>query len=282
MKTQCSQHLVSLDAPWSISLGNELPLVIIAGPCVIESLDFTLHTAETLRNIVSHAGLPFIYKSSFDKANRTSLASYRGVGLDAGMLIMRRVRETIGVPVLTDVHTESQVAAVAAVADMLQTPAFLCRQTDFIQAVAATGKPVNLKKGQFLAPDNMEKVLVKALATGNSRLTLCERGAMFGYGDLVADLRSLVIMARTGFPVVFDATHSVQSPGSLGEGSGGHREYVPALARGAAAVGVAAIFLETHPDPDNAPCDGANMLAFSQLPKLLEQIKAIDAMVKGY
>lgn len=281
METKGTQRSVSLDPPWNIRFGNDLPLVVIAGPCVIEGLDFALRTAEALQSIFSNAGLPFIYKSSFDKANRTSLASYRGVGLDAGLAIMRRVRETVGVPILTDVHTEAQVAPAAAVGDMLQTPAFLCRQTDFIQAVAATGKPTNLKKGQFLAPDNMEKVLAKALATGNSRLTLCERGAMFGYGDLVADLRSLVIMARTGFPVVFDATHSVQSPGSLGVGSGGHREYVPALARGAAAVGVAAIFLETHPDPGNAPCDGANMLAFSQLPKLLEQIKAIDAMVKG-
>jgi len=203
------------------------------------------------------------------------------VGQDAGLAILAKIKQTLGVPVLTDVHTPEQAPAVAAVADMLQTPAFLCRQTDFIQAVAATGKPVNLKKGQFLAPWDMRAVLDKALDTGNERLALCERGSMFGYGNLVADMRSLSIMAQTGFPVVFDATHSVQLPGGLGTSSGGQREFVPALARAAVSVGVAAIFLETHPDPEAAPCDGPNMIPFQDLPELLRQLKDIDALVKG-
>jgi 2-dehydro-3-deoxyphosphooctonate aldolase (KDO 8-P synthase) len=275
------QRQVHLDPPFDIVLSNGLPLVVIAGPCAMEGENFGLRTAESLQRIFEDVGLPFVYKSSFDKANRTSRSSYRGVGQDAGLAILAKIKQTLGVPVLTDVHTPEQAPAVAAVADMLQTPAFLCRQTDFIQAVAATGKPVNLKKGQFLAPWDMRAVLDKALDTGNERLALCERGSMFGYGNLVADMRSLSIMAQTGFPVVFDATHSVQLPGGLGTSSGGQREFVPALARAAVSVGVAAIFLETHPDPEAAPCDGPNMIPFQDLPELLRQLKDIDALVKG-
>ncbi len=272
---------VALDPPWDVVFGNALPLVVIAGPCAMEGLEFGLRTAEALRGIFAEAGIAFVYKSSFDKANRTSGGSYRGVGLAQGLTILGRIRETVGVPVLTDVHTPEQAGPVARVADMLQTPAFLCRQTDFIQAVAGAGKPVNLKKGQFLAPWDMANVLDKALETGNARLTLCERGTMFGYGNLVADMRSLTVMAGTGFPVVFDATHSVQLPGGLGQRSGGQREHVPTLARAATAAGIAALFLETHPDPDRAPCDGPNMIPFSQLPGLLRQLKRIDEVVKN-
>ncbi|AGW15225.1 3-deoxy-8-phosphooctulonate synthase [Megalodesulfovibrio gigas] len=274
-------RLVRLDPPFGITLGNELPLVVIAGPCAMEGMDFGLRTASALQEIFAAAGIAFIYKSSFDKANRTSGSAFRGVGMDEGLEILARIKSTLGLPVLTDVHTPEQAAPVAQVADMLQTPAFLCRQTDFIQAVAATGKPVNLKKGQFLAPWDMAQVLEKARATGNERLTLCERGTMFGYGNLVADMRSLAIMAGTGFPVIFDATHSVQLPGGQGTSSGGQREFVPPLARAAVATGVAALFLETHPDPAAAPCDGPNMLPFHELPALLRQLKAIDTVTKG-
>lgn len=273
---------IHLDPPFDITIGNRLPLVVIAGPCAMEGLDFGLRTAETLRGIFAQAGIAFIYKSSFDKANRTSRHSFRGVGMEAGLDILSRIRDQVGVPVITDVHTVEQVPAVAAVADMLQTPAFLCRQTDFIQAVAAGGKPVNLKKGQFLAPWDMGNTLNKAYATGNRRIALCERGTSFGYGNLVADMRSLAIMAGLGAPVVFDATHSVQLPGGLGTSSGGQREFVPFLARAAVAAGVAAVFIETHPDPDTAPCDGPNMIPFAELPTLLRELKTIDSLIKGY
>ncbi|MCA1986733.1 MAG: 3-deoxy-8-phosphooctulonate synthase [Desulfovibrio sp.] len=274
-------RIVRLDPPFDVAFGNGLPLVVMAGPCAMEGMEFGLRTAAALQEIFAAAGIPFLYKSSFDKANRTSGGSFRGVGMEEGLEILARIKTTLGLPVLTDVHTPEQAAPVAQVADMLQTPAFLCRQTDFIQAVAATGKPVNLKKGQFLAPWDMAQVLDKARATGNDRLLLCERGAMFGYGNLVADMRSLAIMAGTGFPVVFDATHSVQLPGGQGTSSGGQREFVPVLARAAVGVGVAALFLETHPDPAAAPCDGPNMLPFHELPSLLRQLKAMDALVKG-
>lgn len=284
MQTQESPEgrVIRLDPPFDVVMGGRMPLVVIAGPCAMEGLDFGLRTAETLRGIFSDLGIPFIYKSSFDKANRTSRRSFRGVGLEAGLEILSRIRDEEGVPVLTDVHTADQIPAVAEVADMLQTPAFLCRQTDFVQAVAAAGKPVNLKKGQFLAPWDMANALEKAYATGNRRIALCERGTSFGYGNLVADMRSLAIMAGLGAPVVFDATHSVQLPGGLGTSSGGQREFVPLLARAAVAAGVAAVFIETHPDPDAAPCDGPNMIPFAELPALLRQLKSMDALVKGY
>jgi len=284
MQTQESPEgrVIRLDPPFDVVMGGRMPLVVIAGPCAMEGLDFGLRTAETLRGMFSDLGIPFIYKSSFDKANRTSRRSFRGVGLEAGLEILSRIRDEVGVPVLTDVHTADQIPAVAEVADMLQTPAFLCRQTDFVQAVAAAGKPVNLKKGQFLAPWDMANALEKAYATGNRRIALCERGTSFGYGNLVADMRSLAIMAGLGAPVVFDATHSVQLPGGLGTSSGGQREFVPLLARAAVAAGVAAVFIETHPDPDAAPCDGPNMIPFAELPALLRQLKSMDALVKGY
>lgn len=261
-------------------VGNNAPLFCIAGPCALESHAHALEAAAALREIFTAAGVPFIYKSSFDKANRSSGASFRGVGMAEGLSILADVRERVGVPVLTDVHTPEQAARVAEVADMLQTPAFLCRQTDLITAVAATGKPVNIKKGQFLAPWEMENVLQKARATGNERICLCERGTSFGYGSLVVDMRGLDIMKNFGAPVVFDATHSVQLPGAMGDRSGGQREFVPVLARAAVAVGVAGLFLEVHPDPDSAPCDGPNMLALRDLPALLEQLKAFDRLAK--
>lgn len=272
---------VLVDGPRPVRLAADLPLVVIAGPCAMESRAFALDTAAALRDICDRVGVPFIYKSSFDKANRTSLSGYRGLPMDQGLDILSEVRRRVGVPVVTDVHTADQVGPVAAVVDLLQTPALLCRQTDFITAVAAAGKPVNLKKGQFLAPWDMVHVLEKARATGNDRLLLCERGIIFGYGNLVVDMRSLAILAATGFPVVFDATHSVQLPGALGGKSGGERRFVPTLARSAVAAGVAAVFLETHPDPDAAPCDGPNMLPFADLPGLLAILRDIDALVKA-
>ncbi|EGJ48620.1 2-dehydro-3-deoxyphosphooctonate aldolase [Desulfocurvibacter africanus subsp. africanus str. Walvis Bay] len=265
----------------SVLMSNSLPLVFIAGPCAMEGRDFALRTALELREIFEAAGVDFIYKSSFDKANRTSSGSFRGVGMDEGLDILAEVREKAGVPVITDVHSPEQAAPVAAVVDMLQTPAFLCRQTDLIRAVAATGKPVNIKKGQFLAPWDMKNVLSKALEEGNEQIALCERGASFGYGNLVVDMRSFAIMAETGQPVVFDVTHSVQLPGGLGSSSGGQRHFVPTLARAGVAAGVAALFMEVHPDPDKAPCDGPNMIPFSELPKLLRLLKEMDALAKG-
>ena len=259
---------------------NKAPLFCIAGPCAIEGKTQALEVAEALKEIFAKAGMPFVYKSSFDKANRSSGSSFRGVGMAEGLSILANVREKVGVPVLTDVHLPEQAKPVAEVVDMLQTPAFLCRQTDLIEAVAATGKPVNIKKGQFLAPWEMENVLQKARATGNKRICLCERGTSFGYGNLVVDMRGLEIMKRSGAPVIFDATHSVQLPGALGSCSGGQREFVPVLARAAVAVGVSGIFMEVHPDPDKAPCDGANMLALKDLLRLLAELKAFDQLAK--
>ncbi len=257
-------------------------LFVIAGPCAIESREFALETAEELRNIFAAAEVGLIYKSSFDKANRTSVSSFRGVGMDKGLEILAEVRETLGVPVITDVHTADQAAPAAQAVDMLQTPAFLCRQSDFIAAVARAGKPVNIKKGQFLAPWDMAKVTEKAKAAADeagagAEFFVCERGTSFGYGNLVVDMRGLAIMKEaTGCPVVFDATHSVQLPGAKGESSGGERQYAPALARAAVATGaVSGVFMESHPDPDNAPCDGPNMLPFEWLPDLLGELKAI-------
>lgn len=265
-----------------IVFANDKPLAVIAGPCAMEGMDFALQTAEALKKIFDEAGVPFIYKSSFDKANRSSASGFRGVGIDEGLRILERVRKEIGVAVLTDVHEKEQVEAVASVVDMLQTPAFLCRQTDFIQAVAKGGKPVNIKKGQFLSPNEMQGVLGKALATGNDQITLCERGTSFGYNNLVVDMRGLAIMARTNHPVIFDATHSVQLPGAMGSSSGGQGEFVPTLARAAVAVGVAGLFIETHPDPLCAPCDGPNMVKFDNLLPLLKKLKDIDSLIKSY
>ena len=258
---------------------NDLPLFFIAGPCAIESRAHALEVSAALREIFADTGVPFVYKSSFDKANRSSGAGFRGVGMKEGLSILAEVRESRQIPVLTDIHTAEQAAPVAEVVDYLQTPAFLCRQTDLILAAASTMKPVNIKKGQFLAPWEMENVLRKARSTGNDRISLCERGTSFGYGNLVVDMRGLEIMKKFA-PVVFDATHSVQLPGAQGSCSGGQREFVPTLARAAAAVGVAGIFMEVHPDPDKAPCDGPNMLAIRDLPAFLSLIKAFDAVAK--
>ncbi|MDQ6960147.1 MAG: 3-deoxy-8-phosphooctulonate synthase [Mariprofundaceae bacterium] len=264
------------------NIGNDQPLVLMAGPCVIESEDFTLRVAESIRDIAAKCGMPLIFKASFNKANRTSKDGFRGPGLEDGLRILKRVKDETGVPVMTDVHTPEQAEPVARVADVLQTPAFLCRQTDFIEAVAKTGKPVNIKKGQFLAPWDMRHVLDKALATGNQDMMLCERGASFGYNHLVSDMRSLLVMREFGAPVVFDATHSVQQPGGLGGATGGNREFVPGLARAAVATGVAAVFMEVHPDPDHALSDGPNSLHLDDLEGLLNTLKQIDAIMKNH
>lgn len=259
---------------------NQAPLFCIAGPCAIEGRSQALEVAAALKEIFAKLGMPFVYKSSFDKANRSSGSSFRGVGMSEGLSILADVREKVEVPVLTDVHLPKQAKPVAEVVDMLQTPAFLCRQTDLIEAVAATGKPVNIKKGQFLAPWEMENVFAKARSAGNERTCLCERGTSFGYGNLVVDMRGIEIMKRTGAPIIFDATHSVQLPGAQGSCSGGQREFVPVLARAAVAVGVAGIFMEVHPDPDKAPCDGPNMLALKNLFGLLAELKDFDQLAK--
>lgn len=264
-----------------ITADNAAPLFFIAGPCAIESRSHALEVSAALKEIFAAAGVPFIYKSSFDKANRSSGSGFRGVGMAEGLSILAEVRDSRGVPVLTDIHTAEQAAPVAEVADYLQTPAFLCRQTDLILAAASTGKPVNIKKGQFLAPWEMENVVAKARSTGNERISLCERGTSFGYGNLVVDMRGLEIMKRFG-PVVFDATHCVQLPGAQGTCSGGQREFVPVLARAAVSVGVAGVFMEVHPDPDKAPCDGPNMLALKALPRFLSMLKAFDRLAKEY
>ncbi|WP_298068400.1 3-deoxy-8-phosphooctulonate synthase [uncultured Mailhella sp.] len=264
-----------------ITADNAAPLFFIAGPCAIESRSHALEVSAALKEIFAAAGVPFIYKSSFDKANRSSGSGFRGVGMAEGLSILAEVRDSRGVPVLTDIHTAEQAAPVAEVADFLQTPAFLCRQTDLILAAASTGKPVNIKKGQFLAPWEMENVVAKARSTGNERISLCERGTSFGYGNLVVDMRGLEIMKRFG-PVVFDATHCVQLPGAQGTCSGGQREFVPVLARAAVSVGVAGVFMEVHPDPDKAPCDGPNMLALKDLPRFLSMLKAFDRLAKEY
>jgi 2-dehydro-3-deoxyphosphooctonate aldolase (KDO 8-P synthase) len=265
----------------SIRIGASLPFVYIGGPCVIESRDSALRHAATLRDITQRVGLPFIFKSSYDKANRTSLASFRGLGLKEGLEILAEVKREVGVPVLTDVHEVDQVNAVAEVVDVLQTPAFLCRQTDFVQAVARAGKPVNIKKGQFLSPWEMRSVVEKAAAVGNSQLMVTERGYAFGYQNLVSDMRSLCVMAEFGYPVIFDAGHSVQLPGGQGTASGGQRQFIRPLARAAVAVGVAGVFLEVHEDPDRALSDGPNSYRLEELPRLLAELKEIDATVKG-
>jgi len=264
-------------------VGLDRPLFLIAGPCAIESEQLALDTAGQLKEITASLGIPFIYKSSFDKANRSSSTSFRGPGMEEGLAILAKVRQQIGVPVLTDVHDITQIDAVAAVVDVLQTPAFLCRQTDFIQAVVRSGKPVNIKKGQFLAPHDMKNVADKARAAGGEgRIMVCERGASFGYNNLVSDMRSLAIMRETNCPVVFDATHSVQLPGGQGDRSGGQREHVPVLARAAVAVGVSGIFMETHPNPDKALSDGPNAWPLGRMKELLETLTDIDNIVKKH
>ena len=261
--------------------GLTKPLFLIAGPCVIESEALALSSAEALQAITRRLNIPFIYKSSFDKANRTSHRSYRGPGLEEGLRILGKVRRELAVPVLTDVHEDSPLDEVAEVASVLQTPAFLCRQTNFIQRVAAHGKPMNIKKGQFLAPADMINVVAKARAVGNEHILVCERGVSFGYNNLVSDMRALAILRQTGCPVVFDATHSVQMPGGLGAASGGQREMAAVLARSAVAAGVAGLFMETHPDPDNALSDGANAWPLGRMEKLLRTLKALDETVKA-
>ncbi len=263
-----------------IEIGNHLPFVLIAGPCQIESRGHALEVAAALRAMSDAAGVPIIYKSSFDKANRTSVGAARGIGMAQGLAILAEVRETTGLPVLTDVHAADQCAPVAEAVDVLQIPAFLCRQTDLLLAAGETGRTINVKKGQFLAPWDMAHVAAKIASTGNNNILLCERGASFGYNTLVSDFRSLPIMASTGYPVVFDATHSVQQPGGQGGSSGGQREFAPVLARAALAVGVAAVFIETHPDPDQAPSDGPNMIPLREMPALIARLRAFDRLSK--
>jgi 2-dehydro-3-deoxyphosphooctonate aldolase (KDO 8-P synthase) len=264
-----------------LTLGNDLPLVFIVGPNTLESRAHALEMSGALAGIADKLKVGLIYKTSFDKANRSSVGSARGIGLQAGLPVLAEVRETSGLPVLTDIHEPGQCATVAEIADILQIPAFLCRQTDLLLAAGATGKPINIKKGQFLAPGDMKNAAQKIASTGNERILLCERGASFGYNTLVVDMRALPIMAQTGYPVVFDATHSVAQPGALGDRSGGEREFAPVLARAAAAVGVAAIFIETHQDPDRAPCEGPTMVPLKSLPELLENLIAFDRLAKA-
>lgn len=265
----------------SLSVANDRPFTLIAGPCQIESRDHAMMVAERIKQITDALGIGFIFKSSFDKANRTSLKGKRGIGLDKSLAIFEEVKARLGCPVLTDVHTAEQCAIAAEVVDVLQIPAFLCRQTDILLAAGETGKVVNVKKGQFLAPWDMANVAAKIASTGNERILLTERGASFGYNTLVSDMRSLPILSATGYPVVFDATHSVQQPGGQGTSSGGQREFVPVLARAAVAVGIAAVFIETHDDPDNAPSDGPNMVPLTQLEPLLSVLKQFDAVAKA-
>lgn len=263
-----------------ITIGNHLPFVLIAGPCQIESRDHALEVAAALRELSERTGVRTIYKSSFDKANRTSVGAERGIGMVQGLSILAEVRERTGLPVLTDVHAADQCAPTAEAVDVLQIPAFLCRQTDLLLAAGKTGRAINVKKGQFLAPWDMAHVAAKIASTGNHDILLCERGASFGYNTLVTDFRGLPIMARTGYPVVFDATHSVQQPGGQGASSGGQREFAPILARAALAVGVAAVFIETHPDPDQAPSDGPNMIPLREMGALIERLRAFDRLAK--
>jgi 2-dehydro-3-deoxyphosphooctonate aldolase (KDO 8-P synthase) len=265
----------------SISIGDGHPLVLIGGPCAIESEPFMLDVATRLRDIAAKAGVPFIFKSSYDKANRLSIRSYRGPGLSEGLEILQKIKDVVGVPVLSDVHAVEEVEPAAAVLDVLQIPAFLCRQTDLVVAAARTGKPVNVKKGQFLAPWDTKNIVEKVRSVGNDQVLLTERGASFGYNYLVSDMRSLVVMRSFDVPVVFDATHSVQLPGGAGTASGGQREFVPHLARAAVATGCDALFMEIHPDPDHAPSDGPNMLRLDDLPALLAQVTQIDRIVRG-
>ena len=265
-----------------LTLGNDLPLVFIVGPNTLESRAHALETSAALAEIAGTLEVGLVYKTSFDKANRSSVQSERGIGLKAGLPILAEVREKARLPVLTDVHEREQCALVAEVVDILQIPAFLCRQTDLLLAAGETGKPINIKKGQFLAPWDMKNAAAKIASTGNEQILLCERGTSFGYNTLVVDMRALPIMARTGYPVVFDATHAVAQPGGLGDRSGGEREFAPVLARAAAAVGVAAMFLETHQDPDRAPCEGPTMLPLKSLPAILEQLIAFDRLAKAH
>lgn len=265
----------------NFKIGNDLPFVLLAGPCVIESRQHALEMSSAVKEITDKLGIHLIYKTSFDKANRTSSKGVRGVGMAEGLKILAEVKETLGCPVVTDIHDATQCAPVAEVADVLQIPAFLCRQTDLLIAAGQTGRVINVKKGQFLAPWDMKNVAEKIASTGNEKILLCERGASFGYNTLVSDMRSLPILAQTGYPVVFDATHSVQQPGGQGSSSGGQREFVPALARAALAVGVAAVFIETHENPDQAPSDGPNMVKLKDLPGLLKCLKEFDDLSKA-
>ena len=262
--------------------GLDHPLFLIAGPCVIESETLAIDTAGALKDICGRLGVPFIYKSSFDKANRSSGDSFRGLGVDEGLRILAEVKRQVGVPVLTDVHEDTEIPVVAEVVDVLQTPAFLCRQTNFIHRVAAAGLPVNIKKGQFLSPWEMKNVVDKARATGNRQILVCERGVSFGYNNLISDMRSLVVMRETGCPVVFDATHSVQLPGGQGTSSGGQREFVPVLARAAVAVGVSGLFMETHPDPDKALSDGPNAWPLGRVEELITTLRDLDSVSKRH
>ncbi len=262
-------------------VGLDRPLFVIAGPCVIESEQLAMDTAGQLKEMTARLGIPFIYKSSFDKANRSSTSSYRGPGVEEGLRILQKVKDDIGVPVITDVHEDTPLDEVASVVDVLQTPAFLCRQTNFIQNVARTGLPVNIKKGQFLAPWDMQNVVDKAREVGNEQIMVCERGVSFGYNTLISDMRGLVIMRETGCPVVFDATHSVQQPGGQGATSGGQSQFVPVLARAAVAAGISGLFMETHPDPSKALSDGPNAWPLGEMEGLLEMLKALDDAVKS-
>ena len=264
-----------------ISIGGESPLVFILGPCQIENRDHALFMAEKIVNVCEPSSSKFIFKSSFDKANRSSIASARGIGIQEGLKILEEVKSTFNCPVITDVHTVPQCDIVAEVVDVLQIPAFLSRQTDLLIAAGETGKPINVKKGQFLAPWEMANVAEKIASTGNKKILLCERGTSFGYNTLVNDFRGLEIMAETGYPIVFDATHSVQQPGGRGNSSGGERKFVAALARAACAVGVSAVFIETHQDPDNAPCDGPNMIDIANLQDIIEKLRLIDELIKA-
>ena len=261
--------------------GLDQPLFLIAGPCAIESEQLALDTAIRLKDITTRLGIPFIYKSSFDKANRSSIDSYRGPGMEEGLRILQKVKDEVGVPVLTDVHEDTDIKAVAEVVDVLQTPAFLCRQTNYITRVASAGLPVNIKKGQFLSPWEMKNVSNKARRTGNKQIMVCERGASFGYNNLVSDMRSLAVMRGTGCPVVFDGTHSVQLPGGHGDSSGGQREFIPVLARAAVAVGISGLFMETHPDPANAKSDGPNAWPLDRMEALLKTLKTLDEATKA-
>jgi 2-dehydro-3-deoxyphosphooctonate aldolase (KDO 8-P synthase) len=262
--------------------GLEQPFFLIAGPCAIESEQLALETAFQLKEITSRLGIPFIYKSSFDKANRSSIDSFRGPGMEEGLRILQKVKDDVGVPVLTDVHEDTDIQAVSDVVDVLQTPAFLCRQTNYITRVASAGLPVNIKKGQFLSPWEMKNVSNKAKSTGNEQIMVCERGSSFGYNNLVSDMRSLAVMRDTGCPVVFDATHSVQLPGAQGDSSGGQREFIPVLARSAVAVGISGLFMETHPDPANAKSDGPNAWPLDQIESLLKVLKNLDEVSKAF
>lgn len=265
----------------NFNVGPDKPFFLIAGPCVIESEALALETAGYLKELTTELNIPFIYKSSFDKANRSSHESFRGMGVEKGLAILQKVKDQIGVPILTDVHEDTPLDEVASVVDVMQTPAFLCRQTNFIQRVAQCNIPVNIKKGQFLSPWDMQHVVAKAKAVGNEQIMVCERGASFGYNNLVSDMRSLAVMRETGCPVVFDATHSVQLPGGQGTTSGGQREFVPVLARAAMAVGISGLFMETHPDPEKAMSDGPNSWPLDQMASLLKTLKSIDDLIKS-